>query len=63
MSFRAVSNEEKTEIAIPEGVEESDIVSFMEYLVARDPSLAGKAEYSFQDSTLSLIYVSPLKEE
>ena len=63
MSFRAVSNEEKTEVAIPEGVDESDIVSFMEYLVARDPSLAGKAEYSIQDSTLSLIYVSPLKEE
>ena len=63
MSFRAVSNGEKTEIAIPEGVEISDIVSFMEYLVARDPSLAEKAEYSIQDSTLSLIYVSPLKEE
>lgn len=63
ISFRAVSDEEGSEVAIPEGVEESDIVSFMEYLVARDPSLAEKAEYSFQDSTLSLIYVSPLKEE
>ncbi|MDD7161123.1 MAG: hypothetical protein SPF69_07470 [Candidatus Ornithospirochaeta sp.] len=63
ISFRAVSDEEGSEVAIPEGVDESDIVSFMEYLVARDPSLAGKAEYSFQDSTLSLIYVSPLKEE
>lgn len=63
ISFRAVSDEEGAEVAIPEGVEESDIVSFMEYLVTRDPSLAEKAEYSFQDSTLSLIYVSPLKEE
>ena len=63
ISFRAVSDEKGSEVAIPEGVDESDIVSFMEYLVARDPSLAGKAEYSIQDSTLSLIYVSPLKEE
>ena len=63
ISFKAVSDEKGSEVAIPEGVDESDIVSFMEYLVARDPSLAGKAEYSFQDSTLSLIYVSPLKEE
>ena len=63
ISFKAVSDEKGSEVAIPEGVDESDIVSFMEYLVARDPSLAEKAEYSFQDSTLSLIYVSPLKEE
>ena len=63
ISFRAVSDEKGSEVAIPEGVDESDIVSFMEYLVARDPSLAEKAEYSIQDSTLSLIYVSPLKEE
>ena len=63
ISFRAVSDEKGSEVAIPEGVDESDIVSFMEYLVARDPSLAGKAEYCIQDSTLSLIYVSPLKEE
>ena len=63
ISFRAVSDEKGSEVAIPEGVDESDIISFMEYLVTRDPSLAGKAEYSIQDSTLSLIYVSPLKEE
>ena len=63
ISFKAVSDEKGSEVAIPEGVDESDIVSFMEYLVARDPSLAEKAEYSFRDSTLSLIYDSPLKEE